>query len=178
MKIAYTLKGADLSPCGVYRYDLWREWAGGVGTCCFVMLNPSTADGTIDDPTIRRCVRFARDWGHRRLEVRNLYPLRATDPSGLLAHPEPAGGVTGAIHLLTSLAAGRVIVGWGAYAFPDRLAAKHRHRVRFLFYEANAKGVALECLGTTAEGHPRHPLYVKADTRPQPWALPPMFAED
>lgn len=77
---------------GEYRYKLWRvTGAPGTSVALFVMLNPSTADATDDDPTIRRCIRFARDWGHARLLVANLYALRATDPRALSRHPDPVG---------------------------------------------------------------------------------------
>lgn len=102
----YISKGAAISPCGRYRYLLWREWRGthdrknwrwqgfkdGAGadvgepkSCLFVMLNPSTADGDRDDPTIRRCVAFAKAWKFERLEVVNLFAFRATNPRDLLA---------------------------------------------------------------------------------------------
>lgn len=175
MKITYTAAGADIS--GTYRFSLWREWAGGAGTCCFVMLNPSTADGTLDDPTVRRCVRYARDWGYSRLEVRNLYPLRATDPAELLSHPDPRGGLPGGVHLLKALWADLVVCGWGAFAFPDRLYAQHACLVREFAGFAAREGVSLKCLGLTKDGHPKHPLYLKADARPLDFPLTPAFAE-
>ena len=73
-------RGADISPCGRYRYSLWRKWGPGA-TCMFVGLNPSTADETADDPTIRRCMAFARDWGYGALCMANLFAYRATDPA-------------------------------------------------------------------------------------------------
>ena len=82
---------AEISPCGLHRYRLTREWAPTLPTIAFVMLNPSTADGEIDDPTIRRCIGFARDLGYGRLHVVNLFTYRATDPRevwpSLLARP-------------------------------------------------------------------------------------------
>jgi hypothetical protein len=67
--------------CEVYRYELRRVWDAQLGLACWVMLNPSTADANEDDPTIRRCVNFARTWGYGGIVVRNLFALRATDPS-------------------------------------------------------------------------------------------------
>lgn len=74
---------ADISDCGRYRWRLSRRWDDGP-QACFVMLNPSTADGLDDDPTVRRCVRFARGWGYGELVVVNLFPYRATDPGELI----------------------------------------------------------------------------------------------
>jgi hypothetical protein len=85
------IRSAEVSECGRYRWWLRRGWqllnrgehVIGRGVCCFVMLNPSTADDTYDDPTIRRCVQFATRWGYDALSVRNLFPWRATDPGDL-----------------------------------------------------------------------------------------------
>lgn len=107
----YCSSGAIISACGKYRYKLWREWRSGktdqwemwtddVGapvldgagvqlgepkSCVFAMLNPSTADAEMDDPTIRRCVAFAKAWGYDRMEVVNLFAWRATDPKEVLS---------------------------------------------------------------------------------------------
>jgi len=83
--------GAELSPCGQYRYVLWRDTGTGEGSVVFIMLNPSTADATTDDPTIRRCLGFARHWGYRTLVVVNLFALRATNPRMLLTHTQRIG---------------------------------------------------------------------------------------
>ena len=93
-------RGADISPCGKYRYSLWRDWdwQGFANRVMFVGLNPSTADATNDDPTIRRCVRFATDWGFGGLVMVNLFAYRATDPDTALPKAA-ADGVKGAIGL-------------------------------------------------------------------------------
>ena len=61
-----TYTGATISPCGLYRYRLWRGWNPELPTVNFVMLNPSTADDAVDDPTIRRCLRYAGTMALRR----------------------------------------------------------------------------------------------------------------
>src|SRR3989449_11540410 len=104
---------ACFSRCGTYRYALWRRWAAGPQVL-FVMLNPSTADAQRDDPTIRRCIGFARRWGCGGIEVVNLFALRATDPRRLRYTRDPVGPENVA-HL--ARAAGRAsLVGaaWGA----------------------------------------------------------------
>src|SRR5262249_14212908 len=85
-------RAAVISDCGRYRYSLTRRWGDAAEPrALFVMLNPSTADAEQDDPTIRRCIGFAKAWGMGSLEVVNLYALRATDPAALLSAPDPIG---------------------------------------------------------------------------------------
>lgn len=144
---------AVISPCGQYRYHLTR---GDAPRLLFVMLNPSTADAQTDDPTIRRCLGFARRLGYGGIEVANLYALRATKPAALRTHPDPVGPHANA--WLMQLAANHrdILCAWGANATPDRVAAAlpflQAHRSR------------LWCLGRTAGGQPRHPLMLRADT--------------
>jgi hypothetical protein len=83
-------RSAYISPCGAYRYSLSREWAPGPA-CTFIMLNPSTADADIDDPTIRRCIGFAKAWGFGGLAVVNLFAFRATSPKDMQSAAEPVG---------------------------------------------------------------------------------------
>lgn len=158
---------------GPYRYWLGRDWwQRGVGQqnvgpdlLTFVMLNPSTADGTVDDNTIRRCIRFAQREGCTRLHVMNLYALIATDPDELLTHPDPVG--IGNDALLRDAAGQhtryRTVVAWGANKMvtPERIAV--------LTDASTAAGTTLWCLGTTKSGAPRHPLYVRADQPLIPW---------
>lgn len=150
--------GADVD--GVYRYHLWREWAPTLGRCCFVMLNPSTADGSSDDATIRRCIRFATDWGYGRLDVVNLYALRATDPRELWHADDPVGPRNYLALGGRSLEATLVVLAWGVNARASRVAAALRELSPIR---------DLHVLGLTKEGAPRHPLYVRATTRPQLW---------
>jgi hypothetical protein len=86
-----TERAAVLSECGRYRYVLTRTWDHDLAACAFIGLNPSTADAHEDDPTIRRCIRFARDWGHGGLIMLNLFAWRSTDPRGLLDAIFPVG---------------------------------------------------------------------------------------
>lgn len=156
---------AIISECGKYRYLLTRDSevaAPDRGTALFLMLNPSTADATLDDPTIRRCRSFARAWGCAGLSVANLYAFRATRPADLWQADDPIGPDNDA--LLGRLAAeyGDIVCAWGANAKTDRVLAVAETLI-------NA-GARLWCFGTTKDGQPRHPLYVKGDTQLIPWS--------
>lgn len=144
-----------------YRYALWREVSGlfNEGCVLFVMLNPSTADATVDDPTIRRCIGFAESWGYGRLAVANLYAWRATDPAELHPTEDPVGPLND--HWIAELAgdAERVVAAWGADVGP--IADRGEVVLQKLLREGPVDALAL-----TAHGQPRHPLYVKADVEP------------
>lgn len=160
---------AYLSSCRTWRYSLTREVAPltGEGTVAFIGLNPSTADETADDPTIRRCIRFARDWGFARLKMLNLYAYRATDPRDMYAAADPVGPDNDCTIAKVVGGSDLVVCAWGAGAAGN---ANRLGRVIGLI-------AAPHCLGLTAGGFPRHPLYVRADTLPVPFAhCPPQAA--
>lgn len=139
-----------------YRYVLWREWsAPGSPYALFVGLNPSTADETQDDPTIRRCRGFARAWGLDALCMVNLFAWRATDPKGMLAAKDPIGPENDRWLAVLSREAEITIAAWGAHG-------DHLHRARCVLPILTAP----HCLGLTLGGQPRHPLYLPADARP------------
>jgi len=153
-------RSAHISTCGRYRYSLHRRWCGGDGrTVCFVMCNPSTADGLVDDPTIRRCISFARAWGYSVLCVRNLFCLRATDPAELMTAADPIGP-DGDVELVEAKTADLLVAAWGAIALPHR-----RDQVALEMFA----GKPLYVLALTKHGKPRHPLYVKGDAQPILW---------
>jgi hypothetical protein len=156
-------KDAFVSPCGLYRYWLCRVWDDRPPVC-WVMLNPSTADASLDDPTIRRCVAFARSWGAGGIYVVNLFALRATDPGQLSASLAPVGPDND--HAVCSHATTEgqlaVVAAWGT---GGGYLARDRAVCRML----RERGVDLKCLGTTRHGHPRHPLYVSGNTPLQPF---------
>lgn len=156
---------ASFSDCRTFRYALRRRW--GVGApAAFIGLNPSTADDTHDDPTIRRCVDFARRWGFGGLTMVNLFAFRATDPWMLGEEQAKNGEVVGADNdgylLAHAKEAGIVVAAWGAW----RGVGVRADAVRAL---CEQHGVSLYALGMTRGGHPRHPLYLRADTRPLLW---------
>lgn len=152
--------GASISADGRYRYRLWRAWATGK-TILFVMLNPSTADARDDDPTIRKCVGFAKRLGFARLEVVNLFAWRATDPRDLPRASDPIGVENDHTILERSLAADLVIAAWGATKLPDRMIER---RVRSVQSTLRSAGCSPMCLGRSKDGHPRHPLMLAYET--------------
>lgn len=143
---------AIISDCSQYRYLLYRD---GTNPLLFCMLNPSTADSTLDDPTIRRCKRFAADNGFDGIVVVNMFAYRATDPKVLKIVPDPIGPLNDNHILEVALNHGFVVAAWGSNAPDDRVA-----NVIGLFELA---GTTTLCLGTTKDNKPRHPLYVRAD---------------
>jgi len=149
---------AVISECGLYRYVLRREIEQPhevFKPCLFIMLNPSTADAEQDDPTIRRCIAFAKREGCSSLTVVNLFALRATDPSELIGHPDPIGPEND-LHIMDQLAnhtPGLRIAAWGG----KHIAVE---RGEWLMDMASQ----LHCLGTTQTHEPRHPLYLRSDT--------------
>ena len=148
---------ANFSKCGRYRYLLTREF-GGESTCLFVMLNPSTADAADDDPTIRRCIGFAKREGFGRLEVVNLYGYMAAKPAGLFACGEPVGdGNYFAIAEALSQA-DVVVVAWGNHG------SLHSGRIEAFIDMIELSGNRAKCFGLTGEGQPKHPLYLRLDT--------------
>lgn len=165
---------AYLSPCRTWRYSLTRDVAPltGEGTCTFIGLNPSTADATHDDPTTRRCMRFARDWGYARLKLVNLYAYRATDPDALWDAARDGDDIVGPDNdcTIAKVVGGSdlVLCAWGA---PSTVGLNVRvERVLGLIS-------APHCLALTIGGGPRHPLYVRASTSPVPFAhCPPEAA--
>ncbi len=155
-------RAAVLSPDGLYRYALTRPWAAG-RWCVWVMLNPSTADGNVDDATIRRCVGFTKTWGYAGLVVVNAFAVRARDPRVMLAHPDPVGpdndGAIATVLGCGELDLARVMVAWGN-------TGRHLDRDHAVVDLIAAAGLLPLCLGVTDSGAPRHPLRMRADLAP------------
>ncbi|WP_263378450.1 DUF1643 domain-containing protein [Granulicella paludicola] len=154
---------ATISKCGKYRYRLERTIGPTTKTCLFIMLNPSTADATLDDLTIKRCMRFAKDCGYGRMIVGNLFAFRTTYPTELKVAAKPEG-----LHNLRHLKAmcdeaDMVIAAWGE-------DGKHFGQDKKILAQLKEWGVELHALKLTKDGHPRHPSRLSAALRPQPWA--------
>lgn len=153
--------GATLSECGLYRYKLWRQWNSALPRMVFIMLNPSTADATENDPTIRRCIGFAKRERHGGILVLNLFAWRATDPKELLRVEDPVGPDNRGVWFESMGLAQESppVVAWGALHKSLKWREDEAWRVL----------IRPVCLGTTKAGHPRHPLYLSKSTPLNPW---------
>lgn len=154
----------------VYRYTLWRDWSDlfrnsetGKQFAMFIGLNPSTADETLDDPTIRRCVGFAKRWGYGALCMTNLFAYRTKDPRAMKKVTAPVGEENNDWLLRVAGEAGIIIAAWGVHGtFLNRdtsvrlLLAEHKEKMRVLRFTNGA--------------HPEHPLYVPGNIIPQPFS--------
>lgn len=141
---------AGFSRCQSYRYWLWREFANGAGHCVFIGLNPSTGDADRDDPTIRRCMGFASDWGYQTMTVVNLFAFRTPEPAELKKAALPEGNSNRASLRRACIRADRIVAAWGTHG--NHLNQANRLRKFFSTYE-------LYCFGTTKANQPLHPLY-------------------
>jgi hypothetical protein len=142
-----------------YRYALWRVWEPALGCCNFLMLNPSTADETTNDPTIERCQRRAQRWGYGGLIVTNLFALCSSDPAALRRAADPIGPKNDAAIAAAAHAAALVICAWGN-------RGTHLGRARAVRALLNSVGVFPSCLGETQAREPAHPLYLGYDRAP------------
>lgn len=156
----YLEQSADLSDDKRYRYSLTRKISQGARSLLFVGLNPSTADAMSDDPTIRRCVGFAKTWGFNCLRMGNLYALRATDPRKLQTSDDPIGPRNRAKLERIVAASELVIAAWGGFI----LAPEARNIADWILQQRNVK-----CLGQNRDGSPKHPLYTAKTSVPQRW---------
>lgn len=153
-------KTATISECGKYRYRLGRRWGDG-RPLVFVMLNPSTADASDDDPTIRRCIGFARSHGYNAIDVVNLYAWRATDPRDLKAAGYPVGPDNDKHIIEAVMAGGQVCCAWGSRAAGLSRPDEVLRMVRRLCSTPQA-------LAFDSRGIPRHPLMLASDCTLQP----------
>jgi hypothetical protein len=163
----FVKKSAIISSCGLYRYELRRAWDDRLPPYVAGMLNPSTADDEIDDPTIIRNLRRAAALGCGSLIVWNLGAGRATLPRIWKAMADPIGpendNYIRCILIECRDRDGIAMVGWGA-------SGSFLRRDKDVMAIAAEVGIKFRCLGTTKAGHPRHPLYVANREPLIPWA--------
>jgi hypothetical protein len=153
--------GAVMSPCGTYRYLLWRDAGAMAPLMAFAMLNPSTADHRDDDPTIRRCLGWSRA-ARAGLLVWNLFALRATDPRELARHADPIGPKNDDAIAQALGWSGQTVAAWGTHGTLGR-------RDHAVLRRCAAQGSQLCALRLTADGHPGHPLYLPKSAEPVVW---------
>lgn len=152
--------GATFGPRRRYRYRLWRSWNFDAPRVLFVLLNPSTADERLDDPTIRRCIGFARTWGFGGVEIVNIFAYRSTDPAALREICDPIGPRNDYHIKAARRRSARCIAAWGNHGmYLDRGARILRTLIRL---------GEVECLCETKTGQPGHPLYISSSTMPRP----------
>jgi hypothetical protein len=167
-----TISDATISRCGLHRYQLHRIW-GDPPYMVFVMQNPSTADAREDDPTIRRCIRFAKREGCGGISVRNVFALRATDEKELLTHADPVGpkNIEYLERIKIVAPESILVVAWGNMLGGKRFEAQYR---------AAAKICAAQeayCPGINKSGQPKHPLYLPNAAELVRWKIPDAFKE-
>lgn len=169
-------RAATISKDGRYRYVLHRDnlmYGDAMapknrqGRVVWIMLNPSTADANIDDPTIRRCMNFTRDWGYNNMSVVNLFALRATDPRELRDHVETKDELKMNLDYIGSEAGWNnpdlVICAWGTHG-------ALRQRNKLVIGQLIEIGANLNVLRLSEDRHPAHPLYLPKTLQPVPWS--------
>ncbi len=153
--------GARIDSSGRYRYSLWRIWDAAQPGVLFILLNPSTADARRDDPTLRRCVGFARQWGFGGVSIVNLFALRSAAPRDLRNAADPVGPRNDGAIVAARRAATLAVAAWGN----DGAWQRRDEAVLALLRPFGE----LFCLGRTARGAPRHPLYLPRVTTLSPY---------
>jgi len=155
----------QFSPDRKYRYTLWREWTLTdlfpdviSGTLMVIGLNPSIADETQDDPTIRRCVSFAKAWGYAALCMTNVFAWRDTDPGEMKMQQEPCGPDNDIWLRRCADEASMILAAWGTHG---------THHGGANAVEDLLSDKTIYCLGRTKDGHPKHPLYIASKTKPE-----------
>jgi hypothetical protein len=156
--------GAEFSPCKKWRYRLWRVWNPKRSTLAVCMLNPSTANHEANDPTIRRCIGFAKSWGYGGLEVVNMFAWRATNPKELLTVEDPMGPFNDMAIDGLAKRHGNILIAWGTAKW-----GAHKARAMETLALIRSNGTRVWCLGKTKHGYPRHPLYVRASQEMEPY---------
>ena len=127
----------------------------------FIGLNPSTADETKSDPTVTRCMNYARQWGYDGLIMTNLFAYRSTDPKALKAVDDPVGPENDRYLIMSAIKASLVAAAWGNHG--GYLGRDGRVGSKLLQYRSK-----LHVLKRTKLGYPSHPLYLKSDLKPEP----------
>jgi len=153
-----TESSAIISSCGLYRYVLQRRWGAGT-QCLFVGLNPSTADGSTDDATTRKCISLASSWGFSGMTIANLFAVRCRHPQILSTHRDPIGPENDRFLLPAIEQSHTLVAMWGNHGLKSYgLSARRDQCILSLSND-------WQCVGITQQGAPRHPLYVTNRSR-------------
>ena len=156
---------AIYSDCEKYRYALTRVWDEDAKRVLFIMLNPSSATEVQNDPTVERCERRARALGLGAFRVTNIFAWRDTDPRNMRAASDPTGPANDAAILDGVDWADTIVAAWGTHG-------AHLGRGGTVTALLRHSGCALQCLGLTKDGHPKHPLYISYSQQPMIWPAP------
>ena len=141
-----------------YRYTLGRRWGTEHKRVAFILLNPSTADALRTDPTVRRCIGYARQWGFDSIEVGNIFALRSTDPKLLYADTDPIGPDNDEAIKEIAGKASLTIVAWGSHGILNNRGRQVLDMIPEPY-----------CLSLNKDGQPGHPLYLSSTIRPTPY---------
>jgi hypothetical protein len=170
------IKTAQVSADGLYRHRLDRIWDEQLAIVNFIMLNPSTADADKDDATIRKCVQFAKRWGHGGIIVTNLFAWRATNPEELEKLPNMSRGAGAQNdHVIASIAemAHVIVCAWGNHGKITGAGSSgtFQPRGREVIDGLRQNGYAkkLHHLELNKSGEPKHPLYCLGSLEPIPY---------
>ena len=167
---------AKFSTDGLYRYRLDRGWPGGIGRIVWILCNPSKANETKNDPTLRKVIFYSQLWGFNALTVVNMFAWCATKPQHLIAQakagvdvvgPENDGEIRAALEDAQEL-----VLGWGALQL-RKLVAERTKRILSAVREA---GLSPMHLGLNDDGTPKHPLYLANNTPREPFPMPALAA--
>jgi hypothetical protein len=161
LRVGDVTTSAFLSDCRKYRYSLTRIWDDSKPRVLFIMLNPSTADATIDDATIRRCRRFAESWGYGGFYVGNLFPFRSKEPSDLLKSENPLGKCNGDHIKMMALCSEKIVCAWGNSSIVNKLQKKFPE-----YKPLEGLNRELNYLELSNDGTPKHPLYLPKTLKP------------
>lgn len=161
--------GAEISPDGVYRYTLTRQWED--GPCvCWLCFNPSTATAEQDDASIRRMVGFSKRWGYGRMVVVNLYAVRSRSPLAVRYATTPIGPLNN-YWISESIKESReLICAWGCAQHAPGIAARIKEVLWMIRNTENCE-IPINCLGYRKDGHPRHPLMLSYGTPREPFVF-------
>ena len=164
IKVADNIKSfATFSDCKKYRYTLFRLWDSSLPTILFIMMNPSTADENINDPTVAKCMRYARKWGYGGLYIGNVCAYRATDKMALLSISDPVGTINFSSVLNMATKADMIVIAHGQ--LPKGLQFHANNMCDYL----RKNNLTLHVIKLSKNNIPCHPLFLSEQLIPKIW---------